>query len=55
MGVRTFDALRQGIDSSKINVGLATREMVFNTFKEFIRAAGDTEMNECWQIGAARF
>lgn len=53
--LRTFDALRQGIDSSKVNVGLATREMVFNAFKEYIRGAGETSMHECWQIGAARF
>jgi len=51
----TFEKLRQGIDTSKVNVGQATREMVFNTFKEYIRGAGDTPMYECWQIGAARF
>lgn len=54
LGLRTFEALRQGIDSSKINVGLATRDMVFNAFKEFIRGAGDTPMEECWRVGAAR-
>lgn len=53
LAIRTFEALRQGIDSSKINVGVATREMVFNTFKEFIRGAGETPMRECWQVGAA--
>lgn len=50
----TFEKLRQGIDASKVNVGQATREMVFNAFKEYIRGAGDTPMHECWQIGAAR-
>ncbi len=55
IAVRTFEALRQGIDSSKVNVGVATREMVFNAFKEFIRGAGETPMHECWQVGAARF
>ncbi len=54
LAVKTFESLRQGIDSSKINVGVATREMVFNTFKEFIRGAGETPMRECWQVGAAR-
>jgi hypothetical protein len=49
-----FDALRQGIDASKVNVGVATREMVFNAFREFIRSAGETSMRECWQLGAAR-
>ena len=55
LAIRTFEALRQGIDSSKINIGVATREMVFNTFREFIRGAGETPMRECWQVGAARF
>lgn len=51
----TFEKLRQGIDASKVNIGLATREMVFNAFKEYIRGSGDTPMHECWQVGAARF
>lgn len=55
VAIRTFEALRQGIDSSKVNIGVATREMVFNAFKEFIRGAGETPMHECWQVGAARF
>ena len=43
-----------GIDPSKVNVGVATRDMVFNAFKEFIRGAGETPMRECWQVGASR-
>jgi hypothetical protein len=54
LAIRTFEALRQGIDSSKTNIGVATREMVFNAFKEFIRGAGETPMHDCWQVGAAR-
>ena len=54
VAVRTFEILRQGIEPSKVNVGVATREMVFNAFKEFIRGAGETPMHECWQVGAAR-
>lgn len=53
LALNVFEKLRQGIDSSKINVGLATREMVFNAFKEFIRSAGETTMDTCWQTGAA--
>ena len=51
----TFEKLRQGIEPSKVNVGQATREMVFNAIKEYIRGAGDTPMHECWRIGAARY
>jgi hypothetical protein len=53
IGLMAFESLRKGIDSRKVNVGVATREIVFNTFKEFIRSAGDTPMPDCWQIGAA--
>ena len=55
LALETFASLRHGIDSSKVNVGVATREMVFNAFKEFIRGAGETPMRECWQIAAARY
>lgn len=54
VGLKTFDRLRQGIDSSKVNVGVATRDMVFSAFKEFIRGAGETVMDECWRVGAAK-
>lgn len=54
LALGTFESLRHGIDASKQNVGVATRDMVFSAFKEFIRGAGDTSMDECWRIGAAR-
>jgi hypothetical protein len=54
LGLGTFESLRQGIDASKINVGLATRDMVFSTFKEYIRGNGEIAMAECWRVGAAR-
>lgn len=53
VGVGLFDTLRSGTPVSKLNVGVATREMVFNAFKEFIRHEGEISMNECWQSGAA--
>jgi hypothetical protein len=52
--IDVFEALRQGIDPSKVNVGVATRDMVFNAFREYIRGAGETPMRDCWQLGAAR-
>jgi hypothetical protein len=54
MALETFEFLRHGIDASKSNVGIATRDMVFSAVKEFIRGAAETPMKECWQIGAAR-
>lgn len=53
MAVEVFEALRLGIDAAKKNVGVATREMVFGAFRELIRGAGDTPMQECWKLGAA--
>jgi hypothetical protein len=52
--VQTFNLLKQGILPSKENVGAATRDMVFAAFKEFIRGAGETPMDECWRISAAK-
>lgn len=54
IAIDTFDSLRHGIDSSKMNVGVATRDMVFSAIKEFIRDSGETPMEDCWKIGAAR-
>lgn len=54
MSLDVFNALRSGIDVGKSNVGVATRDIVFAAFKEYIRGAGDTPMSECWKIGAAR-
>lgn len=54
LALPVFDALKLGIDVGKKNVGVATREMVFNAFKEYIRGAGETPMAECWQLGAAK-
>lgn len=54
LALDVYEALRQGIEPSKVNVGVATREMVFNAFKEFIRGAGEVPMTECWRLGAAR-
>lgn len=55
VAIETFEKLRQGIDSSKVNVGLANREMVFNAFKEYMRGLGDIPMRDCWQVGASRY
>lgn len=54
LALPTFEIVRQGIDSSSKNVGVATRDLVFSAFKEYIRGAAETDMNECWLIGAAK-
>lgn len=54
LGIQDFERLKNGIDPSKVNVGAATRLMVFAAFKEYIRGSGETPMSDCWQIGASQ-
>jgi hypothetical protein len=54
LALNLYETLRKGIDPSLHNVGVATREMVFNAFKEYIRGAGEIPMSECWPLAAAR-
>lgn len=55
-GIDRFNALRSGFDTSKVNVGVATRDLVFNAFQELFFAGGIAmrSMNECWEVAAAR-
>ncbi|MBP6893268.1 MAG: hypothetical protein KBC94_02505 [Pseudacidovorax sp.] len=54
LALEDYDLLRLGSDPNAVNVGSATREMVFNAFKEYVRGGGDTPMTECWRFAAAR-
>jgi len=47
MGVETFDRIRRGIDTKKFNVGEATRNLVFNAFREYIMQEGSSSMEDC--------
>lgn len=38
----------QGIETKKINVGYATRKLLFNSFKEFFREAGEKDLGDLW-------
>lgn len=49
MGLERFDALRRSIDTKKSNVGEATREFVFKTFREYIMQGGASNLRDCWQ------
>lgn len=53
LGIDSFGSLRQGIDPSRVNVGQATRDMVYRAFREYFLADGTKPMSECWQFGAA--
>ncbi len=52
LGTVAFDHLRKGIDPTKVNVGQATREMVFKAFQEHFVSDGLKSMAECWNFAA---
>lgn len=54
LAVDSFTSLRTGFDVSKVNVGSATRELVFGAFQELFFSGGLRSMAECWQIAASR-
>lgn len=51
-GIVEFDRLRRGIDPAKVNVGQATRDMVFRSFKEYFINNGIETMPKCWEVAA---
>lgn len=52
LGLADFDKLRSGFVPSKINVGLATRRLLTNGFKEYFREAGEVPLKDCWKLAA---
>jgi len=53
-GISRFEELRKGIDPSKVNVGQATRDMVFKAFQEYFVSNGYKTMQECWNFAAGQ-
>lgn len=51
-GIVEFDRLRRGIDPAKVNVGQATRDMVFRSFREYFMNNGIETMPKCWEVAA---
>lgn len=52
LGLEVFEKLRVGTNPRRINVGLATRRLLTNGFKEFFRESGETHLKQCWPIAA---
>ena len=48
LGIKQFNDIRQGFNPSKRNVGVATRDLVFNAFQRYFIGNGSVPMNECW-------
>lgn len=52
LGVQTYKQLRKGFDPAKRNVGVATRELVFQAFQEYFLSSGAKSMEDCWKFAA---
>ncbi len=50
LGLEEFAKLRSGFNPRKVNVGVATRRLLTNGFKEFFREGGDVPLAACWTI-----
>lgn len=52
LGMRTLQDLTNGFNTRKVNIGTATRKLLFNGFKEYFREAGESSLSECWVLGS---
>lgn len=52
LGLEIFEQLRTGNNPRRVNIGLATRKLLTNGFKEFFRESGEMPLSECWKLGA---
>lgn len=48
LDLETLHAIIDGFNPRRINVGLATRRLLTNGFKEFLREEGGTSFHDCW-------
>ncbi|MFG1236822.1 hypothetical protein V5F63_06400 [Xanthobacter autotrophicus DSM 597] len=52
LGLEIFEKLRSGNNPRRVNVGMATRKLLTNGFKEFFRESGEMSLCECWKLAA---
>jgi hypothetical protein len=48
LALATAEQLKKSFNSQRVNIGTATRKLLFNTFKEYFRESGDKPWRECW-------
>lgn len=48
LGLATLQSIIQGFNTRRVNVGFATRKLLFSSFKEYFRDEGATELAQCW-------
>jgi len=47
-----FERFKSGANPRKSNVGVATRRLITNGFKEYFRESGELDFAQCWELGA---
>ncbi len=52
LSLEEFERLKAGANPRKSNVGVATRRLITNGFKEYFRESGALSFAECWELGA---
>lgn len=52
LSLEEFERLKAGANPRRSNVGVATRRLITNGFKEYFRESGALSFAECWELGA---
>lgn len=47
-----YEELKKGANPRKSNVGVATRRLITNGFKEYFRESGEQQFEHCWELAA---
>lgn len=52
LSLQEFERLKAGANPRRSNVGVATRKLITNGFKEYFRESGALGFDQCWELGA---
>ena len=52
LDLTSFSDIKEGISPKKFNVGIETRKILTNGFKEYFREEGEMSFKECWKQGS---
>lgn len=52
LGLKALRDIERGFNPRKVNVGFATRKLLTNGFKEYLRNGGETPFNDCWKFAS---
>lgn len=52
LDLKTLSDIREGISPKKYNVGIESRKIITNGFKEYFREEGELSFKECWKLGS---